>query len=63
MKLFKGAGDAFVGSFAHYLNLLGKGSIEKSIELAADYATLSVQKPGTQSSYPRLDELDGKFKL
>jgi ribokinase len=61
--IIKGAGDAFVGSFAHYLNLLGKDSIEKSIELASDYATLTVQKPGTQSSYPKLEELEEKFNL
>lgn len=58
-----GAGDAFVGSFAHYLNLLGKDSIEKAIDLSSDYATLTVQKRGTQLSYPSLNELDSKFKI
>jgi sugar/nucleoside kinase (ribokinase family) len=58
----KGAGDAFVGSFAHYLNKYGHDSIEKAIELASEYASLSVQTQGTQSSYPELSQLDTKFK-
>lgn len=63
MTCKKGAGDAFVGAFAHYLCYYGKDSIEKALKLASDYASLSVQKLGTQSSYPRLDEIDAKFKI
>ena len=59
----KGAGDAFVGSFAHYLNSYGKDSIEKTIDLANDYATLSVRSHGTQTSYPYLNQLEDKFKV
>lgn len=52
-----GAGDAFVGSFAHYLNSLGKEKIDMVLELAGDYATKTVQEFGTQSSYPRLNQM------
>ena len=58
-----GAGDAFVGSLAHYLSKLGVGEIKRAIELACEYATLSVLKKGTQASYPKLNELDEKFKV
>ena len=37
--------------------------MEKSIELACEYATLSVQAPGTQVSYPLIKDLDEKFKF
>ena len=37
-----GAGDAFVGSFAHYLNKYnGDEKIEKALELATEYVTSS----------------------
>jgi hypothetical protein len=35
----------------------------KSVELAAEYASLTVQLPGTQSSYSKLADLDDKFKI
>jgi ribokinase len=57
-----GAGDAFVGSFTNYLNRYGEEQIEKVIRLACNYASLTVQTKGTQSSYPFLDTLDDKFK-
>lgn len=57
-----GAGDSFVGSFAHYLNKFGKDSMSKILELASSYATLTVQSYGTQSSYPFIADLDEKFK-
>jgi sugar/nucleoside kinase (ribokinase family) len=59
----KGAGDAFVGAFAHYLSRLGVDSINKAIQLACDYATLTVQALGTQASYPFVDKIDSKFKV
>ena len=58
----KGAGDAFVGSFAHYLNKYGKNNIEKAIELACEYATYTTTQHGTQASYPNISQLDAKFK-
>jgi sugar/nucleoside kinase (ribokinase family) len=59
----KGAGDAFVGAFVHYLNHLGENELFKVIELASEYASITVQYPGTQTSYLTIDELDSKFKL
>lgn len=58
-----GAGDAFVGSLAHYIGSWGIKSIDKSIELACEYASVSVQFKGTQASYPVLSSLDPKFKV
>lgn len=45
-----GAGDAFIGSFAHFLSS-GAG-IVPALRQAARYAAMSVTKRGTQSSYP-----------
>lgn len=58
-----GAGDAFIGALAHYLFKHGVNALEQAIELASAYATISVQAPGTQVSYPYLADLDDKFKL
>ena len=58
-----GAGDAFVGSLAHYVSKFGVNSMFKAIELATEYASISVQSKGTQSSYPFLKDLDDKFKI
>lgn len=45
-----GAGDAFLGSLAYYI---GKGlSIKESMQRANRVAAISVQHPGTQSSFP-----------
>jgi len=45
-----GAGDCFVGSFGFYLSE-GK-TVVQAVRAAAALASLSVQKMGTQSSYP-----------
>lgn len=37
--------------------------IQKVIELANEYAGLSVQNKGTQTSYPYLDKIDKKFNV
>ena len=44
-----GAGDAFIGAFA--FGLSSSKSVEESIKLAVERASLSVTKKGTQSSY------------
>ena len=49
-----GAGDSFIGCFAHYLT---KGSsVEESLHKANLYAAQAVQKRGTQTSYPAKEE-------
>lgn len=58
-----GAGDAFVGSFVHYLNRLGDELVLNAVELASEYASITVQYPGTQSSYPKLEKLSDKFSV
>ena len=48
----------FIGSFVHFLNKYGDESIVKAIDLAAEYASLTVQSLGTQSSYPKQAEFN-----
>ncbi len=50
-----GAGDAFVGSLAHFLGA-GLPTLE-AIARANAIAAISVQHPGTQASYPRWADL------
>lgn len=50
-----GAGDAFVGSLAHYLSL--NFSVREAVRKAVMIASISVQRPGTQSSFPLLKDL------
>lgn len=50
-----GAGDAFVGALAHYLDL--GMDIFESAQRASAVATISVQGKGTQSSFPGRDQL------
>lgn len=60
-----GAGDAFLGSLAHFLSRNAKidsTSLERSIKLASEYASLSVERKGAQTSYLYLHELDDRFK-
>jgi len=55
-----GAGDCFVGSFAHYF---ARGrSIAEAVRAANQVAAYSVQKPGTQKSYPSLNDLDSGLR-
>ena len=49
-----GAGDAFVGTFAHAIGMLK--SPEEAIRLAIEKSSLSVTKKGTQSSYSSSSE-------
>lgn len=50
-----GAGDAFVGAFAHYYT--AGLDIPTALQQANHYAALTVTKPGSQTSYPRADEM------
>lgn len=52
-----GAGDAFIGSLAHFL---ARGEdVFSSARSATQVASISVQRAGTQTSFPRLAELTG----
>ena len=44
-----GAGDAFIGSFAHFYAL--SGDVAEALHWAVRYAALSVTRRGTQKSY------------
>lgn len=51
-----GAGDAFIGCFAHHY--IQNGDIAQSIKMANAFAALSVTKRGTQDSYPSVDDMN-----
>lgn len=51
-----GAGDAFIGCFAHYYEQ--NGDVVQAINMATAFAALSVTKRGTQNSYPSIDEVN-----
>jgi ribokinase len=51
-----GAGDAFIGCFAHYF--VKNGEVLQAIKMATIFAALSVTKRGTQASYPSVDEVE-----
>lgn len=50
-----GAGDAFIGSFAHYY--VKEQNVAKALQQASQYAAVTVMKKGTQKSYPTAAEL------
>ncbi|XP_064107463.1 ribokinase-like [Macrobrachium nipponense] len=52
-----GAGDAFVGALAYYLAYHPSLTMTEMIQRSCKIATVSVQAPGTQSSYPKKDDL------
>ncbi|XP_033733694.1 ribokinase-like [Pecten maximus] len=47
-----GAGDAFVGALAYYLSNEPSLTLEKIIQRSTVVASISVQSPGTQTSFP-----------
>jgi len=49
-----GAGDAFIGSFAHYY--AATRDVEEALRQAVRYAAHSITRPGTQKSYANADE-------
>uniref|UniRef100_A0A1Q3FKN1 Ribokinase n=1 Tax=Culex tarsalis TaxID=7177 RepID=A0A1Q3FKN1_CULTA len=51
-----GAGDAFIGALAHFMAQHPEAELTPCIAAANKVAALSVQKPGTQTSFPRLSE-------
>ncbi|XP_064108549.1 ribokinase-like [Macrobrachium nipponense] len=53
----EGAGDAFVGALAYYLAYHPSLTMTEMIQRSCKIATVSVQAPGTQSSYPKKDDL------
>lgn len=56
-----GAGDAFIGCFAHYF--VKDKDILQAIKMATVFAALSVTKRGTQSSYPTIGEVENFMKI
>ncbi|ETN66586.1 ribokinase [Anopheles darlingi] len=52
-----GAGDAFIGALAHFMGQHPDAALGNCIAAANHVAALSVQKPGTQTSFPRARDL------
>lgn len=52
-----GAGDAFVGALATFFARLPTLPLETAVARACRLASVSVTRPGTQSSYPRREEV------
>ncbi|XP_068204544.1 ribokinase [Palaemon carinicauda] len=52
-----GAGNAFVGALAYYLAYHPSLPMREMIQRSCRIATVSVQSPGTQSSYPKKESL------
>ena len=55
-----GAGDSFCGSLAHLIAKHPGKSVAELSRIASKIASISVQRPGTQSSYPSAEELRDK---
>ncbi|XP_053680065.1 ribokinase [Anopheles nili] len=53
-----GAGDAFIGALAHFMAKHPDAKLANCIAAANRVAAWSVQKPGTQSSFPRYGDVD-----
>jgi len=56
-----GAGDCFLGALAYFMVSNQDWSLKKSISNACRVAAVSVQKPGTQPSFPTKDQLDPTY--
>lgn len=56
-----GAGDAFNGAFLYQLVKNGQLSLEEKIRKACGIASMTVQKKGTQASYPKNSEIPQEF--
>ncbi|XP_064623530.1 ribokinase-like [Lineus longissimus] len=56
-----GAGDAFVGALASYLAKYPDLGMEETIRRSCEIATISVQAPGTQTSYPWKKDLPSEL--
>ncbi|KAK0059912.1 ribokinase [Biomphalaria pfeifferi] len=52
-----GAGDSFIGSLAYYMTNMEQLPLSKMIDRAGQIAAISVQKPGTQKSFPLASEI------
>lgn len=56
-----GAGDSFVGSLAFFVATLPQLSLSSQIARANQIASVSVQRPGTQPSYAKREELPAEL--
>lgn len=52
-----GAGDCFLGALAFFLAYHPDWPLEKAVEKSCQVASISVQSPGTQPSFPRRKDL------
>lgn len=59
---FQGAGDCFVGTLAFCITKKPELEFKEMIRRAVDIASISVSRPGTQTSYPTNNELPDNLK-
>jgi ribokinase len=52
-----GAGDAFLGALAFYISNMPELPLQEAVQRSCAIATISVQRQGTQSSYPERADL------
>ncbi|XP_021916225.1 ribokinase-like isoform X2 [Zootermopsis nevadensis] len=57
----EGAGDMFVGSLAFYLACYPELPMKEIVKRSCEMATVSVQKHGTQTSFPTKDDLPAEL--
>lgn len=55
--MFQGAGDAFCGSLAVFLSTKPELGLKESVYRVNKIAGITVQSPGTQTSYPHWKDL------
>ncbi|KAK2704623.1 ribokinase-like isoform X1 [Artemia franciscana] len=58
-----GAGDSFIGALAYYMAYYPKLPLQTMVERSCQVAAFSVQKPGTQISFPTKEELPEELFL
>ncbi|CAN8022347.1 unnamed protein product [Ixodes persulcatus] len=56
-----GAGDAFNGAFAYHYARHASAPLSETIKKACDVASITVQSPGTQASYPELADIPARL--
>jgi ribokinase len=57
-NFYQGAGDCFLGALAYFLAYYPDWPLSKAVTNSCRVASLSVQRTGTQTSFPYKHELE-----
>lgn len=60
-NFFQGAGDCFLGALAYFLAYYPDWPLSKTVTNSCCVASLSVQRTGTQTSFPHKHELESNL--